>query len=176
MAWGKLVMSGFTENRASGASERSGGDAVVLTWGAAGAMLPLVGRIAADVVRLHDRLAQLRPEKERLDRSRRTLAWPDRARRYQLQEEADAVLKELQEATAELEVLGVALLHGPKGLVGFPTVVNDRPAYFSWRPGEEKLAFWNYADDLVRRPVPASWTRPPKGPERRGRGKVGPQR
>src|ERR1700733_10892220 len=98
-------MSGFTENRASGASERSGGDAVVLTWGAAGAMLPLVGRIAADAVRLHDRLAGLRPEKDRLDRMRRTLAWPDRARRYQLQEETDAVLKELQNATAELDAL-----------------------------------------------------------------------
>ena len=169
-------MSGFTENRASGASERSGGDSVVLTWGAAGAMLPLVGRVAADVVRLHDRLARLRPEKERLDRMRRTLAWPDRARRYELQEETDAIGKDLQDATAELEVLGVALLHGPTGLVGFPTVVNDRPAYFSWRPGEEKLAFWNYADELVRRPVPASWTRPVKERDRRNRGKPGPPR
>jgi len=156
-------MSGFTENRASGASERSEGEPVVLTWGAAGAMLPLVGRIAADEVRLHDRLGRIRPEKERLDRMRYTLAWPDRARRYALQEEADALLKELQAAGAELEALGVALLHGPTGLVGFPTVVNDRAAYFSWRPGEEKLAFWNYADDLVRRPVPVSWTRPPRG-------------
>jgi hypothetical protein len=169
-------MSGFTENRASGASERSGGDAVVLTWGAAGAMLPLVGRIAADVVQLHDRLARLRPEKDRLDRMRRTLAWPDRARRYQLQEETAAALKELQDATAELDVLGVVLLHGPAGIVGFPTMVNDRPAYFSWQPGEEKLGFWNYADDLVRRPVPASWTRPVKERERRNRGKTGPQR
>jgi hypothetical protein len=168
-------MSGFTENRASDASERSGGDAVVLTWGAAGAMLPLVGRIVADVVRLHERLAQLRGEKDRLDRMRHALAWPDRARRYQLQEEAEAALKGLQEATAELEALGLTLLHSPSGLVGFPTVVNDRPAFFSWRPGEEKLAFWNYADDLVRRPVPAAWTRPPKGPERRGRGKPASQ-
>jgi hypothetical protein len=164
-------MSGFTENRASGASERSDGEPVILTWGAAGAMLPLVGRIAADVVRLHDRLARIGPEKERLDRMRHTLAWPDRARRYELQEEADALLKELQEAGAELETLGVALLHGPSGLVGFPTVVNDRPAYFSWRPGEERLAFWNYADDLIRRPVPTSWTRPPREKTPRGRGK-----
>ena len=176
MAWGKQVMSGFTENRASDASERSDGDAVVLTWGAAGAMLPLVGRVVADVVRLHDRLAGLRPEKQRLDRMRRTLAWPDRARRYQLQEETDAVVKDLQDAAAELEVLGVALLHGATGLVGFPTMVNDRPAYFSWRPGEETLGFWNYADDLVRRPVPASWTRSSKERERRNRGKPGQQR
>ena len=44
-------MSGFTEKRASDASEQPGGEPVVLTWGAAGAMLPLVERIAADVVR-----------------------------------------------------------------------------------------------------------------------------
>jgi hypothetical protein len=173
---GELVMSGFTEKRASDASEQPSGEPVVLTWGAAGAMLPLVERIAADVVRQHDRLALLQPEKNRLDRNRWNLAWPDRARRYRLQEEADDAGKELQEATAELEVLGLSLLHGPTGLIGFPTVVNDRPAYFSWRPGEEKLAFWNYADDLVRRPVPPAWTRQAKEPERRGRGKSGSQR
>jgi hypothetical protein len=169
-------MSGFTENRASDASERSDGEPVVMTWGAAGAMLPLVSRIAADVVRLYGRLAQLRPEKERLDRLRHDLVWPERARRYALQEEEEHIVKEMQETSAELEVLGLALLHGPTGMIGFPTVVNDRPAYFSWRPGEEELAFWNYADDLVRRPVPPSWTRPAKGSERRGRGKSGSQR
>jgi hypothetical protein len=170
-------MSGFTENRASDASEQPSGEAVVLTWGAAGAMLPLVGRIAADMVRLHDRLIRLRPEKDRLDRMRRTLAWPDRARRYQLQEETESVVRDLQDANAELDVLGLALLHGPTGLVGFPTMVNDKPAFFSWRPGEESLAFWNYADDMLRRPVPANWTRPPaKEKERRGRGKSGSQR
>ena len=168
-------MSGFTENRASDASEQPGGEPVVLTWGAAGAMLPLVGRIAADVVRCHDRLARLQPERDRLDRMRRSLAWPDRARRYEIQEETAGAEKQLHEATAELEGLGVALLHGPTGLVGFPTVVNDRAAYFSWRPGEENLGFWNYADDLLRRPVPPTWMRPTKEKEkeRRGRGRSG---
>ena len=76
---GDLVMSGFTEKRASDASEQPSGEPVVLTWGAAGAMLPLVERIAADVVRQHDRLALLQPEKNRLDRNRWNLAWPERA-------------------------------------------------------------------------------------------------
>ena len=170
-------MSGFTENRASDASEQPSGEAVILTWGAATAMLPLVGRIAADMVRIHDRLIRLRPEKERLDRLRHSLAWPDRARRYQLQEETESLVRDLQDAMAELDVLGLSLLHGPTGLIGFPTMVNDKPAFFSWRPGEESLAFWNYADDLLRRPVPANWTRPPaKEPQRRGRGKSGSQR
>jgi hypothetical protein len=163
-------MNGFTERRTSDASEQAGGRDRVLTWGAATAMLPLVRRIAADVVGLYERLTRLQPERERLERRRRDLAWPDRARRYQLQDEAAAAEKERLAAAAELDALGVALLHAPTGLVGFPTVVNDRPAYFSWKPGEDALAFWNYADDLVRRPVPHEWTRPP-APRGAGKGR-----
>src|SRR3954452_21406645 len=162
-------MNGFTENRASGASERPGHNDLVLTWGASRAMLPLVGRIAADIVQHHARLSRLRPEQARLERHRHALAWPERSRRYQLQEEVAALEKELAAALAELEVLGVGLLHAPTGLVGFPTVVNDRRAYFSWQPGEEGLGFWNFAGDTIRRPVPSSWTKPPRERPRKGK-------
>jgi hypothetical protein len=163
-------MNGFTENRAPGAFERPGANDLVLTWGASHAMLPLVGRIVADLVRGHEQLAQLRAEQERLDSRRQTLAWPERSRRYQVQEERTAVEKELHEVYAELEILGVAVLHGPSGLVGFPTIVNDRRAFFSWRPGEEDLAYWNFAGDPVRHLVPESWTKAPPAPRpRRGK-------
>jgi hypothetical protein len=155
-------MNGFTENRAPGASERPGRDEQVFTWGAGQAMLPLVARIAADIVGHHERLALLQPEQARLERSRYTLAWPDRSRRYHLHEEITAVEGELRSACAELERLGLTLLDGAAGLVGFPTIVNDRKAYFSWRPGEDGLRFWNYAGDGVRRSVPAAWTQPPR--------------
>jgi hypothetical protein len=165
-------MNGFTEHRASGASERPGDSDRVMTWDAGVAMLPLVGRIAADVVRLRARLASLRPELGRLDRQRRDLDWPGRARRYQLHEDAVAAQAELNDALAELEVLGVALLDAPTGLVGFPTLVNNRRAFFSWKPGEDGLKFWNYAGDGVRRPVPEAWTKPaPPAKEKPTRGK-----
>jgi hypothetical protein len=154
-------MNGSTENRASGASEKPGRNDNVLTLGAAAAMLPLVGRIAADVVRHRQCLDRLRPEMDCLDRERRTLDWPQRQRRYQLQEELAVVEAELRRAVAELEGLGVALLHPASGLVGFPTVVNNRRAYFSWQPGEEGLTFWQFAGDPVRRAVPAAWAKPP---------------
>ena len=163
-------MNGFTENRAPGAYERPGPHDLVLTWGACHAMLPLVGRIVADVMRGHEQLAQLRPEQERLDRQRHTLAWPERSRRYQVQEEIAAVEKDLRKVYAELEGLGVAVLHGPSGLIGFPTIVNDRRAYFSWRPGEDDVVFWNFAGDPVRHTVPESWTKTPPAPRSR-RGK-----
>ena len=161
-------MNGFTEHRASGASERPDADNVVLTWDAGQAMLPLVGRIAADLVHCHQRLASLQPERARLDRQRHTLAWPERARRYQVQEELVAAEKDLHQALAELDALRVVLLDPAAGLIGFPTLVNNRRAYFSWQPGEERLGFWNFAGDALRRPVPEAWTKPP---ERPGKGK-----
>jgi hypothetical protein len=163
-------MNGFTENRASGAYERPGLHDLVLTWGASHAMLPLVGRIVADVMAGHERLAQLQPERERLDSQRHTLSWPERSRRYQIQEELAAVEKELRQAYGELEALGVSVLHGSSGLVGFPTIVNDRRAFFSWRPGEDDVVFWNFVGDPVRHAVPETWTKSPPAPRSR-RGK-----
>jgi hypothetical protein len=155
-------MNGFTENRASGASERPGESDRVLTWDAGLAMLPLVGRIAADVLLRYRQLVLLRPELARLDRQRRTLDWPQRARRYELADVTAAAEFEFQSALAELEVLGVVLLDASIGLIGFPTLVNNRRAYFSWKPGEDGLKFWNYAGDSARRPVPEAWTRSAK--------------
>jgi hypothetical protein len=169
MAKGERSMNGFTGNRASGAPERPGPGERVLTWGACRAMLPLVGRIAADVVAHHERLARLRPERARLDARRGTLGWPERARRYELDEEIAAAQGDLAQACAELEVLGLVLLHGPTGLVGFPTIVNDRRAYFSWRPGEDGPDYWNFAGDPTRHPVPPGWTKPPAERPRRSK-------
>jgi hypothetical protein len=165
-------MNGFTENRASGASEPPGDSDRVMTWDAGVAMLPLVGRIAADLVRLTAQLADVQTELARLDEQRQRLKWPGRARRYELQEEAAVAARSLSEARAELEALGVAVLDADAGLVGFPTLVNNRRAFFSWRPGEDGLKFWNYFGDAVRRPVPEAWTRPAPPPkEKPTRGK-----
>jgi hypothetical protein len=164
-------MSGSTENRAPGASEKSEGQGVAFTWNVAQRMLPLVGRIAADVLQQRRSLTRMHLEKDRLDRKRRSLAWPERARRYQLDEDIAAGDQKLRELAAELESLGVVLIDPRAGQVGFPTFVNDRPAFFSWRPGEEGPLYWHFADDTERRPVPASWTRPPE--RRRGSARPG---
>jgi hypothetical protein len=161
-------MNGFTERRASG-TERPGSNDRVLTWGASQAMLPLATRIAVDIVQYQEHLARLQPEMAQLDCQRQTLDWPGRSRRYQLQEEIATVEAHLRQAQVELEGLGLTLLHAATGLLGFPTVVNNRRAFFSWQPGEESLSFWNYAGDTVRRPVPKAWTKPPKPRNRRGK-------
>src|SRR5262245_12664567 len=147
-------MNGFTGNRAQGSPGRPGSQERALTWHASAAMLPLVGRIAREAAQHQQQLVRLRPERDRLERDRQALDWPRRARRYELQEEMAHLEEEMAQVEAELEVLGLVLLEPSCGLVGFPTIVNDRRAFFSWQPGEEKLAFWNYDRDRVRRPVP----------------------
>ncbi len=166
-------MGGF-QNRASEVTERSGAEDRVMTWHASRAMLPLVGRIAEDVVSHHQRLARMLPELAQLERNRLRLNWEGRSRRYQLEEEIAAARAAMHNAVSELEKLGLTLLEPVLGLIGFPTLVNDRRAFFSWRPGEESLIYWNYADDNARNPVPDEWTEVQR--ERSGRSRSRPRK
>jgi hypothetical protein len=154
---GRWQMNGSTENQTSGASEQDGGRDIVLTWTTSHRMLPLVQRIVDDIRSHRQALAMLIPEKQRLDKRRRNLAWPERARRYRLQEEIEEVEHRLGEEFGELEVLGVFVFDADRGHIGFPTLVNNRRAFFSWRPGEEDLKSWHFAGESIRRPVPISW-------------------
>jgi hypothetical protein len=122
-------------------------------------MLPLVQRIVADLLAAEQQLGSLMWEQEGLDRNRRELTWPERQRRYFLGDEAARFKDQRRALEAELEPLGVELIDGIHGRVGFPTIVNAKPAYFSWQPGEAEVGFWHFADDADRRrPIPASWT------------------
>jgi hypothetical protein len=156
-------MNGFTEDTAHDASDRSRRRETVLTFTTASRMLPLVRRIVGDVLEDRRLLAQLQPEQDRLDRERRSLSWPQRARRYQLREDMAARERHLQEALGELDELGVELLDPLEGRIGFPTVVNNTRAYFSWRPREEGLNYWHFAGETVRRPIPLAWQKGAEG-------------
>ena len=150
-------MSGFTEYQASGASDLGGRPEVVLTLEQAERMLPLVSRVIADILNLIRRVETIGPEKDRLDRHRHDLVWPERQRRYQLTEELTRSILELQTARNELDALSVTLLDPESGLVGFPTLVNNQRAFFTWKSGEVGISYWQFADGSRRRPVPAAW-------------------
>jgi hypothetical protein len=122
-------------------------------------MLPLVQRVVKDIIQFHRVLAELQPEQERLDRQRHTLAWPERSRRYQIQEEVAFARRQLQAALDELAALAVVVLDPIVGRVGFPTIVNNREAFFSWQFGDKALSHWQFADDATRRLIPASWAK-----------------
>jgi hypothetical protein len=120
-------------------------------------MLPLVQRIVDDILANQKSLLHLQPEEESLDRKRRVLAWPERQRRYQVKDELAQADLRLQDAIGELRELGLVLLDGEQGRVGFPTMVNNRRAYFSWHAGEDGLHSWQFADEDVTRPIPLAW-------------------
>src|SRR5437899_7323383 len=151
-------MNGSTENWAPGAPEKTGMRSTVLSLGTARRMLPLVQQIVADFLHNYRLLTQLNPEQERLDRQRHKLDWPQRQRRYQLRDEITRAERDLQDALMELEGLDLTLVIPQDGLVGFPTMVNGRKAYFSWKPGEDSLKHWHFIGDAVRRRIPAGWT------------------
>lgn len=150
-------MNGYRGNAASDAPEKPTRREIVLNLNTARRMVTLVQRVVEDILQSQNNLNRLQPEQERLDRNRRSLAWPERRRRYQLREELLAAERQLHDAMDELESLGLALLDTDTGRVGFPTLVNNRPAYFSWRPGEDGVSTWQFAEDSKCRPIPAAW-------------------
>jgi hypothetical protein len=150
-------MNGSRENMASGAPEKPGRSGRVISLLTARRMLPLVRRIITDVLGCQAGLDVMQPERDRLDRNKRSLSWPQRQRRYHLRDEIARAEQALEGALGELQELGVVLLDPALGRVGFPTVVNDRPAFFSWHPGEETIQSWHFAQEAKCRPIPPSW-------------------
>ena len=120
-------------------------------------MLPLVRGIVADVMDRHQRMATLQPHENRLQRQRRSLEWGQRKQRYLLQDELTDHDRGIQDALEELNQLGVVLLDTEEGRIGFPTLVNNRPAYFTWKPGEDGPHTWQFAEEDVARPIPPAW-------------------
>jgi hypothetical protein len=150
-------MNGSKGNAAFNASEMPERRDIVLNLNTANRMLPLVRRVVDDILIDLKAIDRLQPEQDRLDRHKRDLVWVERQRRYQVHEEIAGAERHLQHAIEELQTLGVTLLEADTGRVGFPTLVNDRKAYFSWRPGEEGLSSWHFAEETTCRPIPAAW-------------------
>jgi hypothetical protein len=153
------MMNGWTENMASGAPELPEQQHGFIELTTARRMLPLVRRIVEESVKARKVQALLVLEQESLDRKRRDLDWPNRQRRYQVQEEVLAAEHHLNDLLSELHYLKVVLLDAETGRIGFPTAVNNRPAYFSWTPGEAEVEFWHFAGEDVRRPIPKLWAK-----------------
>lgn len=164
-------MSGYSK-RASNASHKSGKAELVLDLPTVNKMLPLVQRIVADLIAAEGELGPLLWERERLERNRRTLDWPARQRRYQVDEDVRIVEKRRKDLATELEGLGVAVIDAIHGRTGFPTIVNGKAAFFSWQPGEDLVGFWHFQGDERRRPIPPSWLQGPpvSAPTKKRRG------
>lgn len=120
-------------------------------------MLPYVRSIVTDVVTTHEKLTRLSPVQEALDDMRRNLSWANRQRRYAVHDEIRMAEESITQAVSELDALGVKLADHENGAVDFPTRINNRPAAFTWKLGEDALRFWHYAGEDLRRPIPLDW-------------------
>jgi len=121
----------------------------------------LIERIVADILSDQKELNRLAFEQEGLDRDRRSLSWPERGRRYAVQGEVSRLQNRLEEEIKELDTLGTVLMSPQTGLVGFPTIVNGKAAYFSWQVGEKGVSYWHFdGEDARRRFRRTGWTNP----------------
>jgi hypothetical protein len=150
-------MNGYKGYRASDASENPDRGEIVLNLKTVQRMLPLVQRILDDFLCSQKALVRLLPEEQILDRQKRMLDWPGRQRRYRLKDEVAQAESGMLGAREELESLGVVLLDTDLGRVGFPTMVNNRKAFFSWQPGEDGLHSWHFEEETQCRPIPPTW-------------------
>ncbi|MCP4250472.1 MAG: DUF2203 domain-containing protein [bacterium] len=111
--------------------------------------LPLVGRIAADVVQQYDRLERVQAQRKALPRR------GDPAEASRLEREATEVVDRLNGLLAELVDIGCQLKDLQAGLIDFPSRRNGNDILLCWKLGEPRLAYWHdpSAGFSGRRPI-----------------------
>lgn len=143
----------------------------IMTLENAETMLPLASRVAEDLKVFSSRVRLLRSEKIYYDKKKKKLNWKERRRHYEITDELYFTELTLENVLVELKAIGVEPLIHELGLIGFPTLVNNRKAFFSWKPGEPCICYWNFSDELNRRPVPPTWYQDAQ--DQQGRKKMG---
>jgi hypothetical protein len=119
-------------------------------------MLPLVRRIAADIVRDYRRWQDAVDAFEVATAASRADA-PD-PHAVQLQREAQQMAADIDGYVRELAALGLECKSFDLGLVDFPGEVDGAPAYLCWRLGEPSVQWWHGRDSgfAGRRPLDPS--------------------
>lgn len=114
----------------------------------ANATLPLVRAICRDLSSLSHEVL------ERKDRLSVLLAGRDenrddlyRQELVQIEEELKRDTGRVEEYVQELLELGVQSIDGLEGLVGFPSMVDDRVVLLSWRLDEEEVLYWHEVEE-----------------------------
>ena len=103
--------------------------------------LPLVRRIAEDIVVQYGRWQEKVREFEMVT-SQSTADAPDQ-RAERLQREVQELAAEIDGYIGELTDLGVEFKDYERGLVDFPGERDGRPVYLCWQLGEPEVRFWH---------------------------------
>ena len=115
--------------------------------------LPLVRRIAEDIVAQYGRWQERVREFEIV--TTRSTADRQDERAARLQREVQALAAEIDGYVAELAELGVEFKDYERGLLDFPGERDGRPVYLCWQLGEPAVRFWHELDAGFpgRRPI-----------------------
>ncbi|XZE32277.1 DUF2203 domain-containing protein [Pirellulaceae bacterium SH501] len=132
-------------------------DKKVFTIEQARAMLPLLRLIVTDIALSHRELT------ERKSNLRRMLRRHDGKARFQvydaeiteIQEDLKNESSHLDDYVSELEGLGVILRSAHDGIVDFPAVIDDMPAFFTWQMDQPDVVDFHWAAESTadRKPI-----------------------
>lgn len=114
----------------------------------ANATLPLVSAICADMSGLSQSLIERRERLAHLAGRRAAAGKTDRNDPYleelaQVEQDLNDESERLQGYVAELRDLGVEPKDAPKGLVDFPSMIDDRVVFLCWQLGESEVLYWH---------------------------------
>lgn len=117
-----------------------------LPWTAerANRALPLVRRIADDLVRRHAEWQALVGEFEVASTARGGAH--DEAEATRLEQEVLRAARDIEGFLQELGELGVECKSVEQGLLDFPGELDGRPVYFCWMRGEPSVSHWHEID------------------------------
>jgi hypothetical protein len=121
----------------------------IFTIDQAKAMLPLLRLIVTDISLAHRELT------ERKSNLRRMLRRHEGKSRFQvydaeiieIQEDLKVESAHLEEYVNELEQLGVILRSSHEGIVDFPALIDDCPAFYTWQMEQADIVDYHWADE-----------------------------
>lgn len=116
--------------------------------------IPLIRRIARDIVNRNDLLRASREELRQRSQGNAVLT---PRQRFQLEDAVRELRAQLRSLIDELHRVGVTLLDPSLGEVGFPTIVNGSLAYLVYRTTDDAVQSWRYRDQRRLRPLPVHW-------------------
>ncbi len=126
----------------------------VFTLEQANGALPLVRRVARDLVEAHRRISEL------YGRWRALVDAGDHAGATAVDGDIRRLLAATDEYQGELEQIGCECREIQRGLVRFPARFADRIIYLCWRLDDEEIGSWHDAGDasIGRRPIDDRFT------------------
>ncbi len=129
----------------------------IFTIEQARAMLPLLRLIVTDISLSHRELT------ERKSNLRRMLRRNEGKARFQIydaeiteiQEDLKNETAHLEEYVSELEQLGVILRSAHDGIVDFPAIIDEMPAFYTWQMEQQEIVDFHRADESTadRKPI-----------------------